>query len=262
MSERRVIGFDRELRLEWLDVVASRAAESAGSKYVRAWLDEYLSDTLGGVGRGGNRGKTITVLCRIWLNVPKACRPLRDHALELLPVVKAHERLGLHWGMCMAVYPFFCEVAATIGRLVALQGDVERRAVLQRMSERWGDRPAVSRGCRAVWGSVIRWGVLQETPVRGRYERLSNKIRVSPTVSRFLVNSATLSAGPRPPQMTEWAILPSLFPFEQRDGDATAAASGEIHNFEEDGHTISRTFDSNQKSTGNSPTSRIRIAVK
>ena len=223
MSQRRVIGFDRELKLEWLDAVASRAA--AGEPPVRVWLDDHLSDLLGGTGKGGHRGKTVTVLTRIWANVPSECVEVRDRAVKLLNGGDATDRLGLHWSMAIAVYPFFAEVVGVIGRLLVLQGEVDRQAVVRRMLESWGDRPAVSRGSRAVWTSIIGWGVLAEGARRGRYTRLASRLTVSREVGAVMVDALALS-GNLTRQSLPDADLPALFPFCRSDRSQHVPTSG------------------------------------
>lgn len=213
MSERRVIGFDRELRLEWLDAVASRAAAGDAPEVVRPWLDEHLADVLGGKGRSGNRGKTVTVLTRIWVNVPPRCLPLRNKAVGLLAAGDATDRLALHWAMASAVYPFFADVVTVMGRLLALQGEVERQAVIRRVVEAWGDRPAVSRGCRAVWHSVKGWGVLDEGSKRGLYTRRSGLPKPSPAVQGLLFDALTINAERPKAPLRDALLPPGLFPF-------------------------------------------------
>jgi hypothetical protein len=213
MSQRRVIGFDRELKLEWLDAVASRAAAGDSPEQVRAWLESYLGDLVRGTGRSGHRGKTITVLTRIWANVPQDCVLVRDQAVGLLGRGEVEDRLGLHWAMAMMVYPFFSEVVGIIGRLLTLQGEVERHAVVRRMTETWGDRPSVIRGARAVWTSVIWWGALREGGKRGRYTGNPRLIPVSHGVRELLLSArrpkgSQSSSGDSMGQNTH-----SLFPF-------------------------------------------------
>lgn len=223
MSERRVIGFDRELRLEWLDAVASRAAAGDTPETVRPWLNEHLADALGGKGRSGNRGKTVTVLTRIWVNVPSRCVPLRNRALSLLTAGDASDRLALHWAMASAVYPFFAEVVTVVGRLLALQGEVERQAVIRRVVETWGDRPAVSRGCRAVWTSVKGWGVLDEGSKRGLYTRRAAPLRPSPAVQGLLFDALTINAERPLVPLRDAVLPPGLFPFAASATSQTAA---------------------------------------
>jgi hypothetical protein len=224
MTERRVIGFDRELRLEWLDAVASRSASGDSPEVVRPWLDGHLADVLGGRGRSGNRGKTVTVLTRIWVNVPHRCLPLRNKAIGLLAAGDATDRLALHWAMASAVYPFFAEVVTVMGRLLALQGEVERQAVIRRVVETWGDRPAVSRGCRAVWHSVKGWGVLDEGSKRGLYTRRSGLPQPSPAVLALLFDALTVNSERPQAPLRDAVLPPGLFPFSPSVSSRAAAA--------------------------------------
>lgn len=207
MIERRTIGIDRELRLAWLDAAAARAAAGDSIQDARAHLNQLLQGVLGGTKHSGNRGKTVTVLLRIWVNVPDGCEHHRTRAVGLLGSVDTEERLALHWAMAMATYPFFRDTVHVIGRLLDLQGDAERGPVVKRMVENWGDRPTVSRACRAVWGSVVNWGVLVEAGKRGRYKRRT-PLRVSPEVAGLLVGAAGtgVSSGSQN----------ALFPFDVR----------------------------------------------
>lgn len=213
-TANRIIGFDRELQLDWLDAVAARVAAGASSSEVRTWLDEYLADDLGGEGRGGHRGKTVTVLGRIWSNVPSHCLPIRKEAVQYIGKVPREERLAIHWAMATAVYPFFGEVAGTVGRLLALQGDVVRAAVIKRLSESWGDRPAVHRACRAVWTSLVYWGTMLPAAVRGHYKTKPSKVPLSPTSMQLLVEAVLLATDRQAISLKEIQIWPGFYPFD------------------------------------------------
>jgi len=228
VNGRKVIGFDREIRLEWLDAVAARVAAGDSPQETRAWLDDYLHDVVGGEGRSGNRGKTITVLCRIWSNVPGPSRSLRDRALATLESVTSQERVAVHWALATSVYPFFGDVVSVVGRLLALQGDVERHAVLKRLTDSWGDRPAVSRAGRAIWSSLIHWGVMQETNRRGRYRQLERKHLVSTKVTRLLIEAIVQSTGRQSISLSAMSSWSGLFPFKLRDPSRSLADSTEV----------------------------------
>lgn len=228
MTNRRVIGFDREIRAEWLDAVAAKVADGCSPRDVRLWLDTFLKDQVGGDGGGGNRGKTITVLSRIWSNVPAPCRDIRDRALDLVQQVGSDERLAIHWAMATAVYPFFGEVTSAVGRLLALQGDVRRQAILKRLADSWGDRPAVGRAGRAIWSSLASWGVMSETDCRGQYAPLQKKRSITMTTTGLLVEASVLTGGSKPIPLTAMTSWPGLFPFELADVAASVRASHQI----------------------------------
>ena len=71
--------------------------------------------------------------------------------------------------MCLAAYPFFHDVAATTGRLLALQGRAALSQIVRRVTEVWGTRSTVTRAAQRVVRSFIDWGALTETGARGIY---------------------------------------------------------------------------------------------
>jgi len=213
-TSRQRIGFDRELELGWLDATAAFVADGSSPAETRSKLDQLLQDRLGGNGGGGHRGKTVTVLTRIWSNVPEECIPLRDDAIEQLARVDEAGRLGLHWAMTTAVYPFFNDVCTTVGRLLALQGEVTRAAVLSRMQQSWGDRPAVSRATRAVWTSVVNWGTLSPLSRKGQYAAPARVHEMPGSLTEALTESLAIAVSPKPLSLTEAQAAHGHYPFQ------------------------------------------------
>ena len=81
-----IIGFDRKIRVGWLDATARLAAAGLSAANVRERLDDVLDGEVAGESPYSARGKTKTVLLHIWVTVPEATAPLRDEALELVGV--------------------------------------------------------------------------------------------------------------------------------------------------------------------------------
>ena len=165
------VGFSQRVRLEWRDKTANLVLAGNDRIAVRDDLQELLTDkvSVGGRNERGSREKTITILMKIWLNVPHGLEGLRDEGLSLLREARANHRIAVHWGMALAVYPFWGDVAAQAGRLLRLQADLTTAQVQRRIRERYGDRETVSRATRRVLRSFIDWGVLDDTESRGRY---------------------------------------------------------------------------------------------
>ena len=132
------IGFDRDIKLEWLDAVATQVAAGRSTRDVRASIHQML----GGVSASGKPtaalAKTTTVLLHIWSQVQHAAVPLRDRIAAVIPDLSPSERLAAHWSLCLATYPFFLDVAANVGRLVSLQGEVSLASLRRRLAERLG----------------------------------------------------------------------------------------------------------------------------
>jgi len=167
MNKRR-IGFDRELRLSWLDLTAGLVLEGLDPQQIRQSLLTRLAGEIPGEKACQ---KTITVLTRIWVRVPAEHRALRAEGLVLLPCVTSGERLWLHWGMSLLAYPFFRDVASTVGRLLNLQGEFASSQVLRRMRETWGQRTTLERAVPRLLRTFVTWGVTHASPsARHAYE--------------------------------------------------------------------------------------------
>ena len=113
------VGFSQRIQLEWLVHTANLVLAGSGKEEIEKALQELLQDQLsvGGKAKRGNREKAITNLLKIWVTVPKSLKPLRDDGLKLLQRLPFKEHLAVHWGMSMAVYPFWGAVAGVTGRL-------------------------------------------------------------------------------------------------------------------------------------------------
>ena len=213
-----IIGFDRKIRVGWLDATVRLAAAGLTAADVRDRLDDVLDGEVSGEGPHSARGKTKTVLLRIWVTVPEAAAPLRDEALDLVGRGYTPDLRPLHWGMCLATYPFFRDVAATTGRLLALQGTVALSMVDRRIAERYGARTTVLRATQRVVRSMVEWGALDETDKRGVF-RAGRSIEVAgavPSRSRvagWLIEAALLASGRQSMRLESLVRHPMLFPF-------------------------------------------------
>jgi hypothetical protein len=165
------IGFSQRVRLEWLEQTANLILAGNDKAAVNDALQELLKDkvSVGGQAERGNREKIITILLKIWLTVPSELESFRIEGLELLKRVPRRDHLAIHWGMVMAVYPFWSGVATQTGRLLRLQGSAAAAHVQRRVREQYGERETVSRAARRVLRSYLDWGVLQETGTKGIY---------------------------------------------------------------------------------------------
>jgi len=187
-TKRRTIGFDRKIKLDWMDATADWAAQGLAVADIRERLEQLLEGKVAGVGPHSARGKSMTVLLHIWVLVPETLVPLRDDGLALLRGRSGRDRLPLHWGMCMATYPFFRDVAATTGRLLALQGTAALSQVVRRMTESWGERSTLIRAVQRVVRSFVEWGVLVETDERGIFSPVP-KVRVTEEFGPWLLEA-------------------------------------------------------------------------
>jgi len=187
------IGFSQRVRLEWLERTANLVLAGNDEASIYNALQELLEDKLS-VGRSvdessvqrlaskedearvthdarrmtprriyrGNREKVITILMKIWVRPPRDLHPLQREGLKLLSHLPREDHIAVHWGMAMAVYPFWGAVAAHLGRLLRLQGTVHHAQVRRRVMEQYGQRPTVKDAVRRVLRSMVDWGVLKD----------------------------------------------------------------------------------------------------
>ena len=214
-SDVSQVGFSQRVRLEWLDYTAGLVLAGKTPAEITAALQIYLNDKLsvGGSSARGNREKVITILMRIWVIPPATLRELRDEALALARRLPLQEHLALHWGLALAVYPFWGTVAETVGRLLRLQKDVGAAQVQRRLREQLGERETVARAARRVVRSMVDLGVLVEGQSKGFYQAARPRQISDDALSRWLVMAFLAARG------EDWVPLetlnqpPALFPF-------------------------------------------------
>ena len=214
-SERRTIGLDRPLRLEWLDAVAGQLAAGATPKEARDYAWGLLEGVLAGNTAQSARGKTMTVLARVWLTPPDVAVSLRDDGVRLVGSVDADERLAIHWALLSAAYPFFVDVASGVGRALSLNGEVALSQLVRRLTEVWGDRSTLPPAAQRLLRSMAGWGVLEEGPKRGLYLPRKKRLAVSPRVAQLLIEGLLVDAQRGMP-LAQLISHPSTFPFELR----------------------------------------------
>jgi hypothetical protein len=220
------VGFSQRVQLDWLRYASDLVAGGNSPEETQQALQDLLSDKLsvGGAAERGNREKAITILLKVWVRPPTEVQPLRDDGLELLRDVPAAEKLSVHWGMAMAVYPFWGAVAETTGRLLRLQGTAAASQVQRRMKEQLGQRETVARAARRVLRSFHDWGVLKEEGKKGIYVAKAPIQINDPRLIGWLMEAYLLSR--KEGRATPKAIVesPAFFPFDLQLGAASLAA--------------------------------------
>src|ERR1017187_8023895 len=143
---------------------------------------------------------------RTWVRVPPPLRELRKDGVQLLHGVRRSERLPLHWGMTMAVYPFWRVVADVTGRLFRLQGTAAPMQVQRRVKELLGEREAVARSARYVLRAFADWGVIVDSARKGEYSQAPTLKIADPRVATWLLEAAVVCSewGHGLPQPGEW----------------------------------------------------------
>ena len=209
MNRRKTIGFDRRLAFDWLEATASRVAAGDSLEELRAGMWAYLEGKESGDKFNSDRGKTMTVLTRIWGKVPPAVEHLKTRAVAAFQTSKAREHLALHWAMAIASYPIFSDVAATAGRLLTLQDSFSLAQLTNRMVAQWSERPVLVKSTQRIIRSLVDWGALR-TPRPGAFMDEPQRLCPSPERLRCCCarrSCSTMSTTPCPPT-SFWIIRP------------------------------------------------------
>jgi len=207
----RFIGFDRKVQLDWLDVTVAQCQIDADPDRIKRNLDRLLENEV--VGDKARRN-TLTVLMRIWLKVPASQEKIRDEGLTLATQVAPHERIWLHWGMSLLAYPFFRDVAATVGQLGRLQGVFGHAQVQRRMIEGWGQRTTLERAVQRLLRTFVEWQVLFDAGVRGSYNLAPVHQIDNRDLALWLMDCALRANEAEQVPLREIERLPYNFPFE------------------------------------------------
>jgi len=203
------IGFDRLIRLRWLDRAALLAAELRDADALHQAMLAQLAGELPGADA---RRKTANVLTRIWWRVPDEHIPLRDEALAQIKACTPEERLLFHWGMCLLAYPIFRDVAATVGRLSRLQGTFRQAQVVSRISAEWGNRSTLDTAVPRIERSFVDWGVLVMAEEKGIY-RAGKQITVARRESASWLLATVRQSRASELPVTDLVRAPDLFAF-------------------------------------------------
>ena len=206
------IGFDRTISFEWMDAAVARVLTGEAPDATRKFLWDFLEGVESGTSNNSNRGKTLTVLTRIWVSVPKQAEHLKRAALKCVASTSGEKRIGLHWAMVVGTHPFFFDVATHVGKLNKLHGQASRSQIKRRMTEAWGIARTLERTIQHVLRSMTQWGLLSIGNERGSLISPSQRIEIGDEVGQILLESVLLVHGKGLP-FSHLIDHPALFPF-------------------------------------------------
>ncbi len=217
MNRAGQIGFSQRIQLDWLEYTVNLVLADNTKAEIASELNERLREKLsvGNEPKRGNRHKAITILTKVWANVPRDRVRLRDQGIHLLQRPSAAERTFVHWCMCMAAYPFFWQVAHQTGRLLRLQGTAGAAQVQRRVREQFGERETVARATRRILRTFIDWDVLQESGTKGVYSATSKRVVGNrDQLAAWAIQAVLAATGDRPQQARALLHGPHMFPFD------------------------------------------------
>jgi len=209
------IGLDRLVRLAWLEKTSSLVLAGSTRAAIKSSIQEDLKSCFHSDNTKvrGSIDKTITVLLKIWAQVPDEIAALHKEGLDLLRHIHRSRHLAVHWGLVAAVYPFWSAVASQTGRLLKLQGSASAAQVQRRVREQYGERETVSRRTRYVLRSFVDWGVLQEAASKGIYTSGRTLSIEDPSLIAWMIEASLHARASGSAPLKDLIDSPSLFPF-------------------------------------------------
>ena len=221
------IGFSQRIRLEWFEHTANMILAGNDKTAINDSLQALLEDkvSVGSQVVRGGREKMISILLKTWLTVPRELEMLRDGGLDIFQRLPRKERIVIHWGMVLAVYPFWGAIAADTGRLLRLQGTAAAAHVQRRVKEQYGEREAASHAAQRVLRSFIDWGVLNETEDKGVYAQGEQYSVEEPRLIAWMVEASLHSRSHKAAAIKDLLDSPSIFPFQLARISAEQVAS-------------------------------------
>lgn len=204
----RHVLLDRDLTHSWLDFTLGLAIQGLPVEDARAALHERLAqDQLGQTARV----KTVTALLRTWITPPPEAHTAWGWALARggsLP-----DSRPLHLGALLATQPFFADQMVIVGRILAVQRDIETPIVRTKMKALWGPRRSVDIAVQRTIKTMRSLELIAGEP-SGSVSHASTPIPVSPEVAGWLVTCLLLARGTDSISLSEVGSAPEFAPLD------------------------------------------------
>ncbi len=206
------VGFNRNIKLEWLDATAAFCTETNDPVEIRTHLQPVLAQDR--TGKDAIR-KSIDILINIWFKSKELAPELHNQALNYFQTTQdPDDRLWLHYGLTMLYYPFFRQCVTAVGQLSRYGDAITNRAVIKRMVAEMGHLGSLERSSQRVVASLRDWGILMESEKRFVYQVQYQKLVASSLSLEAWLLACTLTAHPvQEMPFADLLHLPALFPF-------------------------------------------------
>lgn len=208
-----LIGFRRNLYLDWLEQTATLACLCVPEREARARLEEALAKP---IRYDTNRRQAIDQLLNIWYGTADGRQALHAAALELYQSHAAtDDHIALHYGLALVAYPFFRQGTELVGRTLRFGGTVRTSTLQEQLPATLGNLGALSGACKRITFSLRQWGLLVDGEKRFEYVAREPLLQPSSEPLQCWLLAAALTAHPSEALAYDDLVhLPELFPFE------------------------------------------------
>jgi hypothetical protein len=211
------LGIKQTIQLSWMDKVVKMLLSDMSQKDIRQDLDEFLctQKQSGGIGERGKDAYIMAIsILACWFAPAEDLLNFRDKLLEQAKVLPQKQWIVLHWAIISVTYPFWFNVARQAGRLFNLQDQITQPQIFNRLKEQYGDRETVVRNARYAVRSMVAWGVIEDTAVKGRYREVIKPAELDELQTVLLIE-AGLRANPEGKMaLANLLSEPAFFPFK------------------------------------------------
>ena len=212
------IGIKQVVRLEWYDYALEMLLDGLPADEIRSELDNYISERLqtGGYGERGEQTytKAVTQIMKCWVSPVRELVEFRDRALDYAKSHEKDKRLGLHWAVTSAAYPFWFRVAEQVGRLLNLQSSITQSQIRSRCFEAMGERSTIERSSRRAIRSFVAWSVLKDSATKGCYERGESDVTIDQDLAILMLEAALHANANSKSALNSLVNSPAFFPFQ------------------------------------------------
>lgn len=205
------IGFNRNVKLDWLNTIASLVSESLDIQEIRTRLESIMRDVEG----VETKRKNIDILVNIWLKSEEIAPNLYYEAKNLyIRIINPIDRIWLHYGLTLIYYAYFREVAMLVGQISRYEDEFTKIMVKEKLISSRGELGSLERSLRYVLSSMKDWGVLLMGKNQSKYVANRRIFRTNDMDLESWLLACALYAHPASQLAFEDLIrLPELFPF-------------------------------------------------
>ncbi|WP_035270489.1 hypothetical protein [Desulfitibacter alkalitolerans] len=205
------VGFDRQIKREWLDKTVELLINKEDSKDIKNILDGIVKED---IASNDNRRKAISILMHSWINVETDHIAIRSKALKLWETGNSTERLAIHWCMLSLAYPLFFNISEIIGKLINLQDEFSLNMVRRRVYDVWGERSTLDYAINRVVWSMKDWGTIGQNGKVGEYKKIERIVIEDKEVQLLLLEAYFIASQRSNIPCAELEMINALFPFK------------------------------------------------
>ncbi len=163
---QKKIGFDRNVKKEWLDRCVEQLIAGADVKNLRRSVLDLISLT---ISNEDNQNKALGNIMNAWVNTDESIKECREDAIAIFHEIKESERLALHYCMLMFAYPIFKDYLKAAAKTNLIEGKISVGYIRDRIYELWGERSTIKYAINRITNTLIDFEIIETAGKSGEY---------------------------------------------------------------------------------------------